>query len=377
MKKIVFLTATRADYGKIKSILKLIQQRHQFQLYIFVTGMHMLEMFGNTYTELIKDGFDTAFFDREYKYNQRMDINVAGVIKNFSQYVSLIEPDMIVVHGDRQDAIAGAIVGAFNNILVAHIEGGEVSGTIDESIRHAISKFAHLHFVANEEAKRRLVQLGEDEKNIFVIGSPDIDVMLTSSLPPIAAVKERYGIPFDSYAILLYHPVVSEVHLLNQHVDCLVKSIQESALNYVAILPNNDLGSEVICEAYSRLKKSDRFRIFPSMRFEHFLTLLKHSQFIIGNSSAGVREACVYGVPAIDIGSRQKGRYTLETVPNIMPVEHDMESIINAIQSSRSHAINSSHFGSGGSAEKFYTALLDDEIWNINVQKKFIDLNDY
>ena len=228
MKKIVFLTGTRADYGKIKSLLKVLSNSKKFEIYIYVTGMHMLSKYGNTYIEILKDGFTNVYLEKNITETDKMDISLSDSIKKFSNYIDIVKPDLIVVHGDRIEAFAGAIVGAFNNIRIAHIEGGEISGTIDESTRHAISKFAQFHFVANEEAKNRLIQMGENRKNIYVIGSPDIDIMLSDELPTLEVVKEKYDIKFDKYAIVMYHPITTEISKMEENVNNLVSYLENS-----------------------------------------------------------------------------------------------------------------------------------------------------
>ena len=374
-KKIVFLTGTRADYGKIKPMLKVIHDSKEFRSLVFVTGMHLQERFGNTYKEVLRDGLGKIFCDDDYCDDRRMDVAVSNAIRNFSRFVRRKKPDMVVVHGDRLEALAGAIVGGFNNILVAHIEGGEVSGTIDESIRHGVSKFAQLHFVANKEAKRRLVQLGELENKIFVIGSPDVDVMLSEDLPSLEQVRERYGILFPKFGILLYHPVVTEIEQVPEQASTVVNALKASGHNYVGIYPNNDRGHEYIRRAYEKVSAHDAFQFFPSMRFEHFLSLLKSAQFIIGNSSAGIREACVYGTPAVDIGSRQQARYDPKVLKNVIHVEHDEQEILEAIARAAQHRYSCTHFGAGGSAEAFYQILCTGEIWDTPWQKCFVDID--
>ncbi|MGL5507178.1 MAG: UDP-N-acetylglucosamine 2-epimerase, partial [Paraclostridium sp.] len=293
MKKIVFLTGTRADYGKLKSLMKKVDKCEQFDLYVFVTGMHMLNKYGSTYIEVEKDGFRNVYkyINQKSDANQYMDITLSNTIIGFSNYCDEIQPDMIVVHGDRVEALAGAIVGAFNNIRVMHIEGGEVSGTIDEFIRHAITKMSHFHLVANEEAKKRIIQLGEREESVFVFGSPDIDIMYSNTLPSIESVRKKYYINFDKYSILMYHPVTTEVDKLKENIKNVVDAVIQSGKNYVVIYPNNDSGSDLILKEYSKFKNNSKFVIYPSMRFEYFLTLLKECEFIIGNSSSGIREA--------------------------------------------------------------------------------------
>lgn len=373
MKKILFVTGTRADYGKIKPLIKSIENSTRFEAYIFVSGMHLIEHLGNTYSEILKDQYRNVHVDFSQINSGIMSYDLGNVICNLTGYIRKVKPDMMIVHGDRVDALAGAIVGALNNIKVVHIEGGELSGTIDESIRHAITKFAHVHFVSNTEAKQRLIQLGESEDRIYVLGSPDIDIMLSDALPSIEEVKERYAIPYERYAIFMYHPVTTEFRQLPDKIKDVVSALLESKRNYVLVYPNNDLGSEIILNEYRRLYKNEHFKLYPSLRFEYFLTLLKHADFIIGNSSAGVREAGIYGIPAIDIGTRQTGRY--EVKGNIQHTEEEPNQILSAIHQCEKHRVVSYVYGRGNSTKRFMEILEDHKIWDFELQKNFIDLN--
>lgn len=373
--RIIFLTGTRADYGKMKSLIRALIDCDQFDVHIFATGMHMLSKYGSTYKEIVKDGFPNIYTFVNQNSNTDMDIALSNTITGFSNYISELQPDAIVVHGDRLEALAGAIVGAFHNIRVFHIEGGEVSGTIDESIRHAITKFSHFHFVANEEAMKRILQLGEPKRNIHIFGSPDIDIMHSENLPSLAKVKNYYEIPFENYNIVLYHPVTTELQLLSKRAKELVDTLLASNEQYIVIYPNNDAGSEVILNEYDRINRHPNFRIFPSMRFEYFLTLLKNASCIIGNSSSGIREACIYGIPAIDIGNRQKGRYKLSDSPHIIHID-ESESLPKALRkTSDLHLSPASYFGNGNSNLQFRDILLKDDIWTSNIQKQFMDID--
>lgn len=375
MKKIVFITGTRADYGKIKSLLYRVENSERFEAYIYVSGMHLLEIFGNTYKEILKDKYRNIHIAYGLANTRITSYDLGNVICDFTGYVKNIKPDMIVVHGDRVDALAGAIVGALNNICVAHIEGGELSGTIDESIRHAISKFAHLHFVANEEAKKHLIQLGEDVEHIFVIGSPDIDIMISKSLPNIELARQRYDMNFVQYGILMYHPVTTEYKNLNENIHIVTNALLRTKENIIVIYPNNDLGYEIILNEYRRFDGNNRFKVYPSVRFEYFLTFLKNAKFIIGNSSAGIREAAVYGLPAIDIGNRQEGRYNIDILRNIQHVNEDEKEIIFALDRVEKYRFISKTYGEGNSADSFMTILEDEKIWGIELQKRFYEVN--
>jgi UDP-N-acetylglucosamine 2-epimerase (hydrolysing) len=372
-KKIVFLTGTRADFGKLKSLIEATTISDGIETFIFVTGMHMQKKYGDTVTEIEKCGYENIYKYINHNVESSMDKTLATTIEGFSNYIQELKPDLIVIHGDRVETLAGAIVGSLNNILVAHIEGGEVSGTIDELIRHSVSKLSHLHFVSNKSAKKRLIQMGEIEESIFVIGSPDVDIMLSNNLPDISYVKEHYQIPFDDYSIVLFHPVTTEIDKMHYYAKQFVDAILETSNNYIVIFPNNDLGSNLILLEYERLRHKSNFRIFPSIRFENFLVLLKHAQFIIGNSSAGIREAPYYGLPTINVGTRQQNR---SITNNIINCDYDSNNISNAIELAINSNFNKLNlFGKGDSSYLFLKAIKMDQFWKINKQKMFRDIN--
>jgi UDP-N-acetylglucosamine 2-epimerase (hydrolysing) len=373
-RKIAFVTGTRADFGKIKSLIAtLLEDDEQFEVHIFATGMHMEPQYGFTVTEIEKCGFPNIYRFINQSAHGVMDRILAHTTLGFGDYVRVTRPDMIVVHGDRVEALAGAIVGALNNVPVAHIEGGEVSGTIDEHIRHAVSKMCHFHFVSNDDARRRLLQLGEEPDSVFVIGSPDLDIMSSPDLPALEETKAHYGIPFERYAILAFHPVTTSLHSLRHDVEEVIAAARESGRRFVAIYPNSDQGSELIFEAYEEhLDGQDWVRLFPSIRFEYFLTLLRHADFVLGNSSMGIREAPCYGVPTINVGDRQNGRSTNE---NILHVEPDRGAILSAIDRAGTLELEPvQEFGDGDSHLRFREVLRGDDIWRTSLQKYFRDV---
>lgn len=371
-KKILFITGTRADFGKLKPLIYECESR--FDTHIFVTGMHMLTKYGSTYIEVFKSGFKQVHQFVNQNADDKMDAILAKTITGLSDYVTELKPDMIFVHGDRVEALASAIVGSLNNIKVAHIEGGEISGTIDEHIRHAVSKLSHVHFVCNEQAKKRLIQLGELEQHIYPIGSSDMDVMISDKLPTLSDVKSRYEIDFEKFGIVLFHPVTTAIETLQDEVKVFIRSLKKSGQQYVVIYPNNDLGSHLILSAYDELKGDQDFVVIPSMRFEYFLTLLKYSHFIIGNSSAGVREAPFYQVPSINIGSRQHNRAQSKSILNVAMNEDEIIQAITRINLGDITIESIDEFGDGRSAEKFIEVITQESFWQTPVQKVFNDL---
>ena len=380
--KILFLTGTRADFGKLKPLIQAVDSSGEFDVAIFITGMHTMSRYGYTLDEVyrvlpehrLRDGTRSVYVYHNQVTGEPMERVLASTIEGLSRYLTEFRPDLIVVHGDRVEALAGAIAGALRNILVAHIEGGEVSGTIDELIRHAVTKMSHVHFVANEAALRRLLQLGERPESIHVIGSPDIDLMISPTLPKIDEVKAYYDIPFSDYGVIMFHPVTTNLADTEQSAQAIAQAVLESGRPHVVIYPNNDEGCELIFEAWKRFENNKLIKLLPSMRVEYFLVLLRNANYLLGNSSAGIRECPVYGVPAINVSSRQNGR---ANSPCIVNVRGDLNEIRTAMDTSwldTARHIPDLSFGSGNSAELFLAVLNDKDFWRISTQKQFNDL---
>jgi len=376
-KRIVFITGTRADFGKIKSLLDVLNKSGLFDVHIFATGMHMLARYGYTAHEIEKCNFPNVFKYINSSDGLSMENILANTIVGIGNYLKEYKPDMIVVHGDRIEALAGALAGSFNNIMVSHIEGGEISGTIDEHIRHSISKMANLHFVANNEAKKRLVQMGELPETVYVIGSPDIDIMNSKKLPSLKLAQKRYNLNFSNYGILIFHPVTSEIKELEKQACVLSDAVTGSKFNYIVVYPNNDSGTDIIQNVYKKyFSNNPKFRICSSIRFEYFLTLLKNANFIIGNSSAGIREAPYYGIPTINLGTRQINR--VKNLPSVFNCDFDRDKILSLIDKFTAKLVrynSRKEFGNGNSHKNFFKILKSGKAWSTGIQKQFRDVN--
>ena len=370
-KKILFITGTRADFGKIKQVIKKLKGL-RFDVSIFITGMHLDKKFGSTFKEINKTfkKLKTKKFINNKK-NETMDIILSRTINGFSSYVKKIKPNLIIVHGDRVEPLAASIVGTLNNILVGHIEGGERSGTVDEHLRHSISKLSHIHFVSNTNAKKRLALLGEEKEKIFITGSPDLDIMNDKNLPSINEIQNKYEFKFIKYGILLYHPVTSELNKIGKETEILFRSIIKSKKKFIIIYPNNDNGHQIIIKKIKKFfKRNKNIRVLRSMRFEYFLSSLKNANLIIGNSSAGIREAPFYGVPTINIGSRQQNRYKSKSIHNVVIKSKTIENKINKLFKIRYK--RNFYFGKGDSATKIANVLLKKKTWDTKIQKQLI-----
>ncbi len=373
-KKIVLITGTRADFGKIKSVIQKLLNSN-FDIKIFITGMHLDKKYGFTYNE-VKKNFPTKILHKFINYNrsESQDLILANTINGFNKLLNKFKPNLVIVHGDRIEALAGAISASLNNFLTMHIEGGELTGTIDEHLRHSISKLSHLHIVSNLIAKKRLIKkLGENPKSIFVCGSPDIDIMKKSKLPNINDVKKRYSISFKDYGIILFHSVTTELRNIKTYTNSLIRNCIKTNKKFVVIYPNNDPGTQEILKLYNlKLKKNKNFKLLKSMRFEYFLTLLKNSKLILGNSSAGIIEAPVYGIPTINLGSRQNNRAKhTKSIINLNFTTVNLNQKINYFYGKKYK--KKSIFGDGNSAEKIINILKTKNIWNTPVQKIFND----
>ena len=370
-RSLLFVTGTRADFGKLEP-LAIATRDAGFRVSFFVTGMHMLDRYGMTKHEVHR----LASIEAADFVNQRpgdaQDMVLAKTVTGFSDYVAEHRPDLVVVHGDRVEALACALVAAIRAIRSAHIEGGEVSGTIDEVFRHCNTKLATSHFVASEAAKARVMALGEPPETIHAIGSPELDVHGQPSGVTLAEVKARYAIPFDEYGIVVFHPVVSEVDTIHDQAQALFNSLQQSGRNFVLINPNNDPGSDAIFAVLDQLP-ADRFRRLPSMRFAYFSELMRHAAVMVGNSSAGVREAPFLGVASLDIGTRQTNRARAPSLHSCSAFDHAAIARFLQDEWGMTHPRHL-EFGQGRAADRFVAVLRDDGFWAQPLQKAFRDI---
>lgn len=367
---LLFLTGTRADFGKLEPLAAAARDAGH-RVTFFVTGMHMMERYGLTRNEVCRM---PGVFVHEFVNQQEGDPQdqiLASTVTGFSAFVRQARPDLVILHGDRIEALAGALVAATNYIRSAHVEGGEVSGTIDEVFRHCNTKLCTYHFVSSEGAARRVRALGEPEQTIHVIGSPELDFHARPSGVTLQEVRNHYAIPFADYGIVTFHPVTSEQDTIGQQAADLFGALEASGRSFVAIAPNNDPGSTAIFEVLEKLPQ-DRFRLLPSMRFAHFSELMKNAACMVGNSSAGVREAPFLGLPSLDIGTRQSNR---TDAPSVIACEaQDRDVILDFLENRWGHRSTPHEgFGQGTAAERFVQVLAKPEFWTLCLQKAFRD----
>lgn len=369
-RRVAFVTGTRADFGKVVP-LAMAADDVGCKTSFFVTGMHMMRRYGDTRIEVRQQAKGDIYEFVNQSPGDPQDVVLAKTMQGFIDWVTEHPVDLVVVHGDRVEALAVSLVCAMRYIRCAHIEGGELSGTIDELYRHCNSKLCRYHFVSSDLAARRVAALGENPDDIFVIGSPELDVHDARTQVALSDVRARYDINFDDYGIAVFHPVTSERDTIRRQAESLFGVLASSGRRFVVISPNNDPGSEEIFEVVDALP-SEQFRVIPSMRFAYFSALMRNSSAIVGNSSLGVREAPFLGVPSLNVGTRQNQRSQSPSITHAMA--DDVDAITSFLESQWGLRFErSGEFGLGNAATRFSQIISDPSFWERPRQKAFYE----
>lgn len=336
-RKILFITERRADYSRLKPIMKAIQKSQKLELQLIVTGMHLLKKFGETKKNIIEDGFKIneivpIFTEKDCDDGASMVRGMGKALIAFAGIFPKLKPDIVFSGFDIGANFAATITGMHLNMVVAHIQGGEVSGTVDEVIRHAMTKFSHLHFAATEQSRKRIIKLGENPEFVFNVGSPSLDTIHTIKYPAKEEMAEQYGFdPNKPLIIILQHPVTTEVDKVGSQIKETIDAVKTINDKYgtqaLAVYSNNDAGGKRIVEY---IKKSG-IKSYPHIAYEDFLRLMKIASVLVGNSSAGIHEAPSLKLPTVNVGTREQYR---ERGVNVLDVDYRKEEIIRAIEKS-------------------------------------------
>lgn len=374
-RKIFIVTERRADFSRFKPIIKLIKLSKNLDYDLVVTGNHILKEYGNTINEIKKENFKIFKTFKMFLKNRENDgsemVHGLGIaIQELSKIVKKSNPDIILSGFDIAANLAVTIVGAHMNIPVAHIQGGEVSGTIDESIRHAMSKFSHYHFVSNLDAKIRLIKMGEIKKNIYIVGCPSIDALNQEVMLSKEYIKKKFSIDLEEkYLILIQHPVTSEVRS-NEQISNTLKALEKFNIAKLIIFPNNDAGSKKII----KVLKNSKFKIVKTLNLREYKTLLSNASLLVGNSSSGIHEAATYKLPVVNIGSRQNGRLKSINVINsdysTQDIIKKIKFVLNNLEFKRKIKSIKNPYGDGNSASKITLHLSKIKINKVTTQKK-------
>lgn len=336
MRKICVVTGTRAEYGLLSRLMRLIDESADCQLQVIATNMHLLPEYGNTYQEIERDGFH---IDAKVPMKKLSD-DVYGVIdsmaeemKGMNQVFFQLNPDMVVILGDRYEMLVTATVAMLQRIPIAHLHGGEISeGAIDDSIRHAITKMSYLHFTSTEEYRRRVIQLGEHPNRVFYVGAIGVENLKTIPLLSKQDLEDSLNFTFDRETILVtYHPVTLGNRLPKDEIDDFLSALGAfPRLKVLFTMPNSDQGSDIIRQTIDTycLMHPNRCKCYSSLGLKRYLSALQYVEAVVGNSSSGILEVPSAHIPTLNIGDRQKGRVHGNSV---LDCASDKESIVKGL----------------------------------------------
>lgn len=374
MKKVLYVTGSRADYGLMRKVLAAMQQDEGIALSVAVTGMHLMPEYDSV-REIEQDGLKVYNLHVVQRANDRQAMAdfTAACISSLSSLCEELHPDLILLLGDRAEMMAGAIVGTYLGIAVAHIHGGEVSSTVDEQIRHAITKLSHVHFPATEDSASRLLKLGERQDRIFVVGAPGLEG-ITEDLLTRDELNSLLKIDGDGPLILIiFHPVSEELHESGQQMKTVLESCEGLEGEKVIIYPNADAGSGEIIYVIDQYRTQPHFKVFGNLSRQHYLSLMKYAALMIGNSSSGLIEAPSFHLPFIHVGSRQSGRLRGE---NVLDVPCKASKIKAAVDRALSGAFRqklkncSNPYGDGNTAARMIGIIKALELDSGIIQKQ-------
>lgn len=384
-KKISVLTATRAEYGLLKRVIRNLINIDDFDVRIVATGMHLSPEFGMTYTEIEEDGFEIdekieilLSSDSEKAISKSMGLAMIS----FADYFDRLKPDLLIVLGDRYEAMAVCCVAANMRIPIAHLCGGETTeGAVDESIRHSITKMSYLHFTIAEEYRKRVIQLGESPERVFNFGSLGVETIQETKLMTKEELEDSIQFKLDKpYGVLTFHPVTLEEGQIEQQCRDLLEACEEQQdMKFIFTKANADASGRIINQMLEEyVQTHDNAVVFSSLGMLRYLSAVRYSEMVVGNSSSGIVEVPAFKIPTINIGDRQKGRIEAVSVINCEPVKDDM---IRAFQKARNQEFRDSlahmenPYGNGKASEqivKTIEAFMKNQ--TIDLKKKFYDL---
>lgn len=336
MKKIAVLTATRAEYGLLSPVIKKLMQEKNVQVNVVVTGMHLSPAFGMTYKEIEADG---VYIDQKIEIlldsdtASAMSKSMALALMGFADYFDRNRPDALLVLGDRYETLAVCCAAMNARVPIVHLYGGETTeGAIDEAVRHSITKMSYLHFTSTEKYRKRVIQLGESPDRVFCVGALGVENVLKSELMSREELTAELKIPKDrGYALVTYHPVTLDSDSAEREIKCLLSALESrSDLFYVITKANADAGGRIINQILDEYTLDHKNAVvFESLGMKRYLSAVKYSEMVIGNSSSGLMEVPSFGIPSINIGDRQKGRIRAESIIDCCMTKEEIVEAIN------------------------------------------------
>jgi UDP-hydrolysing UDP-N-acetyl-D-glucosamine 2-epimerase len=321
MKKILAFSSIRSDYDLMSPLYNLLHEDKEIDFKIIVSGAHLSPSFGYSVEQIRKDRFDILL---EIETLLSSDTGLARaksaslLFQNSLETIAKFNPDLMIYAGDREDVLIYSMIGGYLNIPTIHVFAGDhvEDGYIDNPIRHATSKLSTAHFVTLNEHKKRLVRMGEDSKRIFVTGNISLDKFVHFQPLDKKKIKNIFNISsgFDEFALLIFHPVTEEIKNVDTYFENILKNLEERNINTFVSYPNVDEGNQKLLKIIEKYRENKNFIFYKNLDRDIFMSIYKHSMFIIGNSSSGICEAASLKIPAINVGLRQTGRYSDKNV---------------------------------------------------------------
>lgn len=381
MKKITIISATRAEYGILKPLIVKLKHASDFKTQLILTGSHLVEKLGNTYLEAEEDGMEIYMkisINTEGNTDYDTSLIMANALVEFGRYFQEEKPDLLIVLGDRTEIFAICAAAMNAHVPIAHLHGGELTqGAIDDNVRHAITKMSYLHFASAEAYRKRILQMGEEPERVFNVGALGVENILKEKLLDRKRLGENVGFPAEKdYAVVTFHPVTLEPGTAEGQVRELFLAMRRRPeLFYLITKANADAGGIQINEFLEQeTVKHSNMKLVSSLGMKRYLSAVKYSRFVLGNSSSGIIEAPALGVPTVNIGDRQQGRIMAESVISCEP---QCQSILDAMalamhmEQKRYH----SPYGDGNTSEQIVCIIKDFfEKEKINLKKRFYDI---
>ena len=335
MRRICYVTGTRADYGLMQATLLQIAAMPSVDLSVVVTGMHLSESHGMTVNEIHATGFRIAVkvpVLLKPATGATMARNIGTMVTAFTDAFEAERPELVLLLGDRGEMLAGALAAIHLNIPVGHVHGGELSGTVDEPVRHAISKLSHIHFTSTVSARDRLVRMGELEANVHVTGAPGLDGLLDAPRAGRIEVAARYDLDASRpIALMVFHPVLQEADRAEADARAIMSALGEAGMQTIALMPNSDAGSYGVRQVLEDAMGTRGVSIHTHLARPHFLDAMSCVDVMVGNSSAGIIESASFGTPVINIGRRQNLRDRNANVIDVAAADAGLTTILKAI----------------------------------------------
>jgi UDP-hydrolysing UDP-N-acetyl-D-glucosamine 2-epimerase len=384
VRRVAVITATRAEYGLLRPLLSQLQASELFELQLIVGGTHLKAEFGQTWKEIVADGFEITervCMSTDTATALTVANSAASAVSGFASAFDRLRPELLVLLGDRFEVVASALAATLFNIPIAHLHGGESTlGASDEVFRHAITKMAHLHFTATETYRRRVIQLGESPDRVFNVGALGLDSVRTLPLLSREQLDEALGLnPFVPYVVLTYHPETRRREEPSDTVDLLVNAVLEvPGLNVICTGANADVGGQSITRRLEdhRARCPDRVKLFPSLGQLNYFSAIKYSRGVLGNSSSAIIEVPSLHVGSLDIGDRQAGRLRASSVlhasANMHSIRDGMCKLL-ALETDSETLKGANPYGDGHTSSRIIS-LLSNCSWPLPVAKPFHDL---